>query len=112
MDASGRLPRVTRLLVLAHRIDGMIRAGEIRDWADAAQLAGVTRARMTQVANLLLLAPDIQGAILDLPTTTVGPDPMTEHGLRHIHSRIDWQVQRQCSLDLPLSPPQSSPLLR
>jgi len=30
---AGSVPRVARLLALAHRIDGMIREGEIRDWA-------------------------------------------------------------------------------
>ena len=80
----GRVPRVTRLLALAHRIDGMIRSEEIRDWADAARLAGVTRARMTQIANLLLLAPDIQEAILALPPVFDGHDPSTERAVRSI----------------------------
>ena len=61
---SGRIPRVTRLLALAHRIDGMIRERDLRDWAEAARLIGVTRARMTQIANLLLLAPELQERIL------------------------------------------------
>src|SRR5436309_368869 len=64
----GRVPRVTRLLALAHKIDGQIRSGEIRNWAEAARLVGVTRARMTQIAKLLLLAPKIQESILDLST--------------------------------------------
>ena len=41
----------------------MIRSGELRDLVDAARLIGVTRARMTQIANLLLLAPDLQEKI-------------------------------------------------
>ena len=39
--AVGRVPRVTRLLALAHRLEGMIGSGEIRDWAEAARLAGL-----------------------------------------------------------------------
>ena len=70
--ATGRIPRVARTLALAHRIDGMIRAGELRNLADAARAIGVTRARMTQIVNLLLLAPEIQEAILDLPPVTYG----------------------------------------
>jgi hypothetical protein len=64
---SGRIPRVARTLALAYKIDGLIRAGQLRDFADAAVALGVTRARMTQIMNLLLLAPAIQEAILGLP---------------------------------------------
>ena len=72
---TGRVPRVARMLALAHRIDGMVRAGELRDLADAAWASGVTRARVTQIVNLLLLAPAIQEQILDLPPVTNGRDP-------------------------------------
>jgi hypothetical protein len=58
---------VARTLALAHTIDEMIRTGELRDLADAARAVGVTRARMTQIMNLLLLAPEIQEALLSFP---------------------------------------------
>lgn len=90
---TGRVPRVTRLLALAHRIDVMIRSGEIRGWAEAARLAGVTRARMTQIAKLLLLAPKIQEGILNLSNVTRGPDPVTERALRATAAHVDWQDQ-------------------
>ena len=93
----GRIPRVTRLLVLAHRIDGMIRSGEIRDWAQAARLVGVTRARMSQIANLLLLAPKIQECILNLATVTRGQDSVTEHALRGVATHANWQRQEVSS---------------
>ncbi len=96
----GRIPRVTRLLALAHKIDGMIRAGEIRDWAEAARLAGVTRARMTQIAKLLLLSPRIQEGILNLSSVTRGPDPVTEHTLREVAAPADWQMQEVRWLEL------------
>ncbi len=89
----GRVPRVTRLLALAHTIDGRIRSGEIRGWAEAARLVGVTRARMTQIAHLLLLAPQIQEGILNLPNVTRGPDPATERVLRTAAAQVDWQKQ-------------------
>ena len=88
--AVGCVPRVTRLLALAHKIDDMIRADGIKDWAEAARLVGVTRARMTQIANLLLLAPDLQEAILDLPSVLNGPDPITEHELREVVASVHW----------------------
>jgi len=89
-----RLPRVTRLLVLAHKIDGMIRSGEIRDWADAARLTGVTRARMTQIANLLLLAPDIQEMLLEVAWVQEGRDPLNEHSLRQLLAQPGWPQQQ------------------
>ena len=90
----GRIPRVTRLLALTHRFDEMIRRGEIKSWAEAARLVGVTRARMTQIANLLLLAPDIQDVVLELPPVADGRDPVNERGLRKIVRNTDWSEQR------------------
>ena len=92
---TGRAPRVARTLALAHRIDGMIRAGELRDLADAARAIGVTRARMTQIMNLLLLAPDIQETIVDLPLVTNGRDPVSERQLRRIVAEADWNQQTE-----------------
>ncbi len=89
----GRVPRVTRLLALAHTIAGRIRSGEIRDWAEAARLMGVTRARMTQIAKLLLLAPQIQEGILTLANVSRGPDPLTERALRAAAAQVDWHKQ-------------------
>jgi len=57
---SGRVPRVARFMALAIRFDGMIRDGEVADYAELARLAHVTRARITQIINLLTQAPDIQ----------------------------------------------------
>jgi len=71
----------------------MIRSGEIRDWAEAARLTGVTRARMTQIANLLLLAPKIQEDILNLSDVSRGEDPVTERSLREVAAQADWQSQ-------------------
>src|ERR1017187_4734132 len=42
-----------------HQVPGMVDRGEVRDYADLAQLGYVTRARITQIMNLLHLAPDI-----------------------------------------------------
>lgn len=90
----GNLPRVTRLLALAIRFEGLIRAGEVRDYADIARLGHVTRARVTQIMNLLHLAPDIQAAILFLPRVGRGRDPITERDLRPVAAIPDWGEQR------------------
>lgn len=54
-----------------------------------------TRARLTQIMNLCLLAPDIQETILNLPLITAGRDPIPEHTLRPITLEPDWKKQRK-----------------
>jgi hypothetical protein len=52
------VPRISRLLALALRMDELVRAGVIADYATLAELAHVSRARISQILNLLVLAPD------------------------------------------------------
>jgi hypothetical protein len=91
----GRVPRVARLMALAIKIDGLITSGAIADQAEAARVGHVTRARMTQIMNLLLLAPDIQEAILNLPRVTRGRDRIVETDLRPLVAIADWREQRR-----------------
>jgi hypothetical protein len=44
----GRVPRVARLLALAHRLERLVRTGVVKDYAEAARLGHVTRARISQ----------------------------------------------------------------
>jgi hypothetical protein len=92
---SGRVPRVSRLMALAIRFDDLLARGEVRDYADIARLGHVTRARVTQIMNLLNLAPDIQEAILHLPRTEYGRDRVRELQVRAIAAVNDWAEQRQ-----------------
>ena len=73
----------------------MIRDGEVRDYAELARLGHVTRARLTQIMNLLNLAPDIQEAILFLPAVTAGDDPIRERQVRAIVAVADWGKRRR-----------------
>lgn len=91
---AGNVPRVSRLMALAIRFDQLIRSGEVDDYADIARLGHVSRARVTQIMNLLSLAPDIQEAILFLPRTVQGRDPITERDIRQIVAEMDWNKQR------------------
>jgi hypothetical protein len=91
----GRIPRISRLMALAIRFDRLIKEGEITDQADLARLGNVTRARVTQIMNLLQLAPDIQEAILFLPRTVKGRDPIREHHIRPIAAEPDWGKQQR-----------------
>jgi len=91
----GRVPRVSRLLALAMRFQDMIDRGEVRDFADLARLGYVTRARITQIMDLTLLAPDIQEEILFLPPTVAGADRVKERDLRPIAAVALWPRQRK-----------------
>jgi hypothetical protein len=90
----GRIPRVSRLMALAIRLDQLVRDGEVGGYSDLAHVGQVTRARVTQVMNLLNLAPDIEEAILFLPSVETGRDPISEHDLRPIAATLDWRSQR------------------
>ncbi len=92
---SGRVPRVARLMALAIRFDRLVRDGAVADYAEIARLGHVTRARLTQIMNLLCLAPDIQEALLLLPPVEKGRDPITERELRPIAAVHDWKKQRR-----------------
>ena len=55
----------------------------------------VTPARLSQIMGLLMLAPDIQEAILMLPKVHEGRDTVTERDLQRITRSLDWGVQRK-----------------
>jgi hypothetical protein len=105
----GRVPRVSRLVALAHRLDELVRTGVVADYATLAELAHVSRARMSQIMNLLVLAPDIQEVLLFLPRTLRGRDPIHLRQLQPLAALLDWQQQRNLwrklqatrGLDLP-----------
>lgn len=94
-SSSPRIPRITRLMALAIKFQSMVDRGEVRDYADLARLGYVTRARLTQIMNLLLLAPDIQEAILDSSNAWCGRSTITERDLRSVSRIINWSDQRR-----------------
>lgn len=93
-ELPGRVPRVARLLALAIKYDRLLQKGLVADLSDLARLCQVTQPRMTQIMNLLHLAPDIQEEILDLPAVPKGRDPITERDLRPIAAVSAWKKQR------------------
>ena len=93
-SAPGRIPRVARLMALALRFEDYVRAGQVRDYAELAALGHVTRARMSQIMNLVCLAPDIQEALLFLPHTLRGRDSIILRDLQSIASTLSWRRQR------------------
>ena len=96
----GRIARVSRLLALAIRFDGLLRDGAVADRAQLARLGRVTRARVTQIMNLLNLVPGIQEEILFLPRATSGREVITERTLRPIAAQPDWKRQRRMWAEL------------
>ncbi len=90
----GRTARASRLMALAIHFDELLRGGVVRDYAQLARLGHVSHARISQVMNLLILAPDIQEAILFLPRTVRGRDPIRESHLRPLTAVADWRQQR------------------
>jgi hypothetical protein len=85
-----RIPRISRLMALAIKFQDMIDRGAVRDYADLARLGYVTRARLTQIMNLLLLAPDLQEQLLFSATT------VEERRLRNVVKLVEWREQRKC----------------
>jgi len=81
-------------MALAIRFDQLIRDGLVTDQAELARLGCVTRARLTQIMNLLSLAPDIQESLLLLQAKR-GRAAFTERKLRPIAATPDWQSQRR-----------------
>ena len=93
--SQGRVPRIARLLALALRLEQLVRAGAVADYAALATLGHVSRARISQIMNLLLLAPDIQEALLFLPLTQRGRDPLHLRQLQPLATLLDWRQQRR-----------------
>jgi hypothetical protein len=103
-----RIPRVARLMALAIKLQDMVDRGEVRDYADLARLGYVTRARMTQIMNLLVLAPDIQEEILGW---SVGAGPVlirTDREARTVISHPSWSRQREVWRQLGQPPPETA----
>lgn len=94
-EALGRVPRVAKLMALAIRFHGLLRTEVVADYGNLATLCHVTRARVSQVMNLLQLAPDIQEAILFLPHVERGRDPISLWQLQPIAATLEWQEQRR-----------------
>ena len=89
-----RPARLAVMLALAHKIQQAIDCGAVRDRAEVARRLGLTRARVTQLMDLRLLAPDIQEMIL-FAEPVDGLGPMSENSVRVVTRSIDWAQQRR-----------------
>ena len=76
-----------RMLALAHHVERLVDDRTIESYADAARALGLTRARLTQVMKLLLLAPEIQERLV------TGELRATERALRGVVREAEWRRQ-------------------
>ena len=90
----GGVPRVARLMALAIRLDGLVRSGAIKDYTTLARLGQVSTARISQIMNLIHLAPAIQEAILFLPYAKRGGTVLVAD-LQQVAALPDWARQRR-----------------
>lgn len=91
----GRIPRISRLMALAIKFEGLLNEGVIADQTELAKLAHVTQPRIAQIMNLLNLAPDIQEQLLFLPRVMHGKDRIHEKMLRPMTRVVSWEKQRE-----------------
>ena len=82
-------------MALAIRLEHLLASGQVKDQAEFARTAGITRARVTQILNLNPLAPDIQVAILYLEPSVHHATRAREPELREIATEPNWVNQRQ-----------------
>jgi len=82
-------------MALAVYYEDLIRKGHVHDYAEIATLGHVTRARVTQIMNLRLLAPEIQEALLTLDRVINGRDSLSLRQMQSIALENDWKTQRK-----------------
>jgi hypothetical protein len=86
-----RPSQTSLLLALAHRLEERVRSGEAKDYVSLARLSGVSRSRVGQILELLMLAPSIQEHILCSPRAN---DRITDRTLRIVAKELIWDQQR------------------
>ena len=96
-----RIPRISRLLALALRLEGLLADGSVRSYRELAEVGHVSRPRLTQIMQLAQLSPAIQEQLLFLPPTVEGPDRLFERNLRSVARVLDWEKQKELFRTLP-----------
>jgi len=86
-------PRLRQSLILAHQLQSLFREGKASDYTQVAKWLNVTHARICQLLNLVLLAPEIQEEILLSGEDEI--DQLTEHRIQKIPMTVDWQKQKE-----------------
>ena len=92
---SSCVPRIARLMALAWHIEGLVRSGIVSNYAAAARLGHVSRARLSQILSLLNLAPDLQEQLLFLAPSGCGRAPLALRHVLAVAAALDWHEQRR-----------------
>jgi hypothetical protein len=88
------LPHIARLMALAIRLGDRIEREDL-DCKEVARCGHISRTRLTQILNLLSLAPDIQERLLFLSAAEKGRDAISEKQIRSLAAEYDWERQRR-----------------
>jgi hypothetical protein len=75
-------------------LESRLRDCDDLDCRTVADVGCVSRPRITQILNLLQLAPDIQECLLMLPLAR-GREPIKEKSIRQLSAEYDWERQRE-----------------
>jgi len=106
-----RPAKVAQQLALAHHLQAAIERGLVADQAALARKLGLTRARVTQLFDLLMLAADLQEQVLALEAVD-GAEPIAERTLRAVAHAGTWAEQRAAWATLSPAPPRSDRMPR
>lgn len=90
VEEAERVHPLARCMAMAIECKRLIESGVVADAAEMARVAGVTRARMTQILNLTLLAPDLQERLLYLEAGEF----IDRKSLHEVGLRVLWNEQR------------------
>jgi hypothetical protein len=91
---STRPLRAAEMLAVAYQMDRMIETGIVRDRAEMARATGFDDSRISQIMNLMWLAPEIQEAVL-LAEIADGRDWITAKDLLPVARCSSWAEQRR-----------------
>lgn len=86
--------RAARMLAVAHSLAALLAKDGGPARAALAVALDMSEARLSQLLDLVLLAPGIQEELLFLEVAP-GRDPIPERALRHVVRALDWSEQRR-----------------
>jgi hypothetical protein len=81
-------------MALSIKLEQLMRDNPGLSYQELAVLGQVSATRLTQILNLLHLAPDLQERLLWLEPNGKGRERMHEAALRRISGVYDWRLQR------------------
>lgn len=86
-----KVPALRQSLVLAYQVQALLDQEKIKSLSEAAKWLNLCNARVSQILNLLTLAPNIQSEILIRDDIR----ELTEFQIRKISMELDWKKQRE-----------------